>query len=70
MSPRPRWRLKFGEGGVDLNALIRELEGRMINEALKQTGGTKQAAARLLGLKCTTFSARLRQCRVIEYRVW
>src|SRR2546421_4354039 len=34
--------------GVDLNSLVRELEGRMINEALKQTGGNKQAAARLL----------------------
>ncbi len=55
----------LGEGGVDLNALVRELEGRMINEALKQTGGNKQAAARLLGLKRTTFSAKLRRCGVI-----
>jgi DNA-binding NtrC family response regulator len=37
----------------------------MINEALKQTGGNKQAAARLLGLKRTTFSAKLRRCGVI-----
>jgi two-component system response regulator AtoC len=55
----------LGEGGVNLNALVRDLEGRMINEALKQTGGNKQAAARLLGLKCTTFSAKLRRCGVI-----
>ena len=40
-------------------------EGRMINEALRQTGGNKQAAARLLGLKRTTFSAKLRRCGVI-----
>lgn len=45
--------------------MVRELEGRMINEALKQTGGNKQAAARLLGLKRTTFSAKLRRCGVI-----
>ncbi len=51
--------------GVNLNALVRELEGRMINEALKQTNGNKQAAARLLGLKRTTFTAKLRRCGVI-----
>ena len=56
---------EIGEGGVDLNALVRELEGRMINEALKLAAGNKQAAARLLGLKRTTFSAKLRRCGVI-----
>jgi DNA-binding NtrC family response regulator len=56
---------EIGESGVDLNALVRELEGRMINEALKLSGGNKQAAARLLGLKRTTFSAKLRRCGVI-----
>jgi two-component system, NtrC family, response regulator AtoC len=53
------------DGGVDLNALVQELEGRMINEALKQSGGNKQGAARLLGLKRTTFAAKLRRCGVI-----
>jgi transcriptional regulator with GAF, ATPase, and Fis domain len=52
-------------GGVDLQKLVRELEGRLINEALKQTGGNKQAAAKLLGLKRTTFAAKLRRCGVI-----
>jgi DNA-binding NtrC family response regulator len=56
---------EIGEGGVDLNALVRELEGRMINEALKLAHGNKQAAARLLGLKRTTFSAKLRRCGLI-----
>ena len=51
--------------GLDLNALVRELEGRLINEALTQTGGNKQAAAKLLGLKRTTFAAKLRRCGVI-----
>jgi two-component system response regulator AtoC len=55
----------IGENGINLNALVRELEGRMINRALKQTGGNKQAAARLLGLKRTTFSAKLRRCGVV-----
>ncbi len=55
----------IGEHGINLNALVRELEGRMINEALKQTSGNKQAAAKLLGLKRTTFAAKLRRCGVI-----
>jgi DNA-binding NtrC family response regulator len=58
-------RVKLGNGGASLNDLVRELEGRLINDALKQTGGNKQAAARLLGLKRTTFSAKLRRCGVI-----
>jgi transcriptional regulator with GAF, ATPase, and Fis domain len=57
--------VRLGEGGVNLNNLVRELEGRLINDALKQSGGNKQAAARLLGLKRTTFSAKLRRCGVI-----
>jgi transcriptional regulator with PAS, ATPase and Fis domain len=57
--------VKLGDGRVNLNNLVRELEGRLINDALTQTGGNKQAAARLLGLKRTTFSAKLRRCGVI-----
>ncbi|MGO9604078.1 MAG: sigma-54 interaction domain-containing protein [Candidatus Binataceae bacterium] len=57
--------MSLPEGGVDLQGLVRDLEGRLINEALKQTGGNKQAAARLLGLKRTTFAAKLRRCGVI-----
>jgi DNA-binding NtrC family response regulator len=57
--------VRLGDGAVNLNRLVRELEGRLINDALKQTGGNKQAAARLLGLKRTTFSAKLRRCGVI-----
>jgi len=37
----------------------------MINQALTQTSGNKQAAAKLLGLKRTTFAAKLRRCGVI-----
>lgn len=56
---------KLTDAGIDLNAVVRELEGRLINEALRQTGGNKQAAAKLLGLKRTTFAAKLRRCGVI-----
>jgi two-component system response regulator AtoC len=61
----PTLTVSLKDGGVNLNNLVRELEGRLINDALKQTGGNKQAAARLLGLKRTTFSAKLRRCGVI-----
>jgi DNA-binding NtrC family response regulator len=61
----PSIAVKLRNGTVNLNTLVRELEGRLINDALKQTGGNKQAAARLLGLKRTTFSAKLRRCGVI-----
>jgi DNA-binding NtrC family response regulator len=61
----PPLKVKLNGGGANLNDLVRELEGRLINDALKQTGGNKQAAARLLGLKRTTFSAKLRRCGVI-----
>jgi transcriptional regulator with PAS, ATPase and Fis domain len=56
---------KLDQGGMNLNALVHELEGKLINEALKQTAGNKQAAAKLLGLKRTTFAAKLRRCGVI-----
>ena len=36
---------KLTDAGLDLNAVVRELEGKLINEALTQTGGNKQAAA-------------------------
>ena len=62
---QPPTAAKLRDGGANLNDLVRELEGRLINDALKQTGGNKQAAARLLGLKRTTFSAKLRRCGVI-----
>jgi DNA-binding NtrC family response regulator len=61
----PRVAIPLGSDGINLNGLVRELEGKLINDALKQTGGNKQAAARLLGLKRTTFSAKLRRCGVI-----
>ena len=48
-------------GGVNLTRMVREIEGRYINQALAQTGGNKQAAAKLLGLKRTTFAAKLRR---------
>ncbi len=63
----PRMMPSLGEGEINLTAMVREFEGRLINEALRRTHGNKQAAARLLGLKRTTFSAKLRRCGVLDY---
>jgi transcriptional regulator with GAF, ATPase, and Fis domain len=62
----PRLVPSLGEGEINLTAMVREFEGRLINEALRRTHGNKQAAARLLGLKRTTFSAKLRRCGVLD----
>jgi len=53
-------------GGINLERIVSALEGRFLKEALKQTGGNKQAAAKLLGLKRTTFAAKLRRCGSIH----
>ena len=62
----PRIPANLGDGGIKLSNLVREFEGRLMNEALRRTQGNKQAAARLLGLKRTTFSAKLRRCGVFS----
>jgi len=59
----------LSDDGMDLNAAVEEFENRMIDEALRRTGGNKQAAARLLGLKRTTLVAKLRRKRGPEYKL-
>jgi transcriptional regulator with PAS, ATPase and Fis domain len=47
--------------GVDLHALIAQIEKDMINRALSRTDQNKGAAARLLGLKRTTLVEKLKR---------
>jgi DNA-binding NtrC family response regulator len=47
--------------GLDLYAVLRELEDRLINEALERTQGNKNQAARVLGLNRTTLVEKLRK---------
>ncbi|MGH7899397.1 MAG: sigma-54 interaction domain-containing protein, partial [Candidatus Binatia bacterium] len=51
----------FAENGFDFNQAVEAFENRLIGEALRRSGGNKQAAARLLGLKRTTLVAKLRR---------
>jgi two-component system response regulator AtoC len=54
------------DGATDFITVVRQFEGRLVNEALRRTGGNKQAAAKLLGLKRTTFTAKLRRVGVVD----
>ena len=51
------------EEGFDFNSAVEAFEDQLILEALRRSGGNKQAAARLLGLKRTTLVAKLRRRR-------
>jgi DNA-binding NtrC family response regulator len=47
--------------GVDLKAVLGDLEDRLINAALERTHGNKNQAARILGLNRTTLVEKLRR---------
>jgi two-component system response regulator PilR (NtrC family) len=47
--------------GVDLYAVLRELEDRLITEALERSGGNRKQAAKILGLNRTTLVEKLKK---------
>ncbi len=47
--------------GVDLYAVLRELEDRLIGEALERSGGNRKQAAKILGLNRTTLVEKLKK---------
>lgn len=49
------------DGGLDLPTYIANIERGLIAQALDGTGGNKQRAARLLGLKRTTLVEKVRR---------
>lgn len=56
----------FAEDGVDLPALVAELECRMIQSALESSGGVKTRAAELLKLNRTTLVEKIRRYNLAE----
>jgi len=46
----PSLEVPLDEEGIDLKRTVAELEKRMIEEALRKTGGNQSQAARLLGI--------------------
>ncbi len=51
---------------VPLDAVLKDVERRLLLDALEKTGGNKLQAARLLGVKRTTFAARLRRAQLAD----
>ena len=47
--------------GVDLYAVLGEIEDRLIREALERSGGNKNQAAKILGLNRTTLVEKLKK---------
>ena len=58
--------LELPERGVDLPALVSEIEKDMIARALVRTDNNKGAAARLLGLKRTTLVEKLKRFETLD----
>jgi sigma-54 dependent transcriptional regulator, flagellar regulatory protein len=54
-------RTDLDPGGIDLRAILHDLEGRYIREALSRTQGVVADAARLLGLQRTTLIEKMRR---------
>ncbi len=62
-SPAADWTVKAASEALpaDLPAYLRDLEWSFIERALTETGGNKQAAARMLGLGRTTLVEKIRR---------
>ena len=52
---------EIGPSGIDLRAILHDIEGRYIGQALSRTGGVVADAARLLGLQRTTLIEKMRR---------
>jgi DNA-binding NtrC family response regulator len=57
--------LEFPEAGVDLPAMVDQIERDLIARALSRTGGNKAAAASLLKIKRTTLVEKLKRVRAL-----
>ena len=53
--------LRLPAGGLELSSALATLERSLILQALERSGGNKSNAAKLLGLKRTTFVEKMRR---------
>ncbi len=60
-SPADMPPVDLGEGGIDFNDLVGRFEEQLIRQALSATSGNKKAAARLLNLKRTTLTEKIKK---------
>ncbi len=61
---RPLPEISLPEEGIDLEALLNEIEVSLLKQALERTNGNKTEAARLLGLNFRSFRYRLAKYRL------
>ena len=59
--PTPSHEAELGSSGIDLRAILHDIEGRYIGQALDRTNGVVADAARLLGLQRTTLIEKMRR---------
>ncbi|HUP04748.1 MAG TPA: sigma 54-interacting transcriptional regulator, partial [Bryobacteraceae bacterium] len=57
--PEPPW-VSLPDDGLDYETTVAQIERSILGQALRKTGGNKQAAADMLRLKRTTLSAKVR----------
>ncbi|MBF0537672.1 MAG: sigma-54-dependent Fis family transcriptional regulator [Nitrospirae bacterium] len=50
--------------GIDLNAMLDDIENNLITQAMQRSGGIKSKAAGMLGLNRTTFLEKLKKRRI------
>jgi sigma-54 dependent transcriptional regulator, flagellar regulatory protein len=60
-APTANEEAEIGSSGIDLRAILHDIEGRYIGQALSRTGGVVADAARLLGLQRTTLIEKMRR---------
>jgi DNA-binding NtrC family response regulator len=63
-APREPQVISIPEAGVDLDALLHDLEKDYILKALRMTGGVKSKAANLLHLNRTTLIEKIKKMRI------
>ena len=59
-------RVTLPAGGIDFDSVVTGLELDLLRQALRRSGGNKKRAADLLGIKRTTFTAKLRSLETVE----
>jgi two-component system response regulator AtoC len=62
-TPTPSGGSQLPAEGVDLRAVVAQLEESLIDQALERTGGNRNAAAQLLGLNRTTLVEKLKRSK-------
>jgi DNA-binding NtrC family response regulator len=58
--------IEIPDDGIDFNGLVDQFESDLINKALEKSGGVKNQAAQLLGIKRTTLVEKMKKKGMLE----